>query len=152
MMRAGSMIVELTLALSLLTAIGLVTLKGSLNLMEPRQWIIVQNMTDAYLTYEQAYAERISFEELTDTASPWPVYPAKATTEVEVGKTPGGSPIMAEVTRTRIADENNLSSAGGTGTTATNPSETETWQLQSHLVYKIGSREYVKSRTIIRSQ
>ena len=151
-LQRGSIIVELTVALAILTAIGLITLKGSLNLMEPRQWTVTQNMTDSYVSYEQAYAERVSFEEMTATDSAWPVYPSQTTTEVEVGKLPGGTPLTAMVTRTRIPDPNNLPAAGGTGTVLTNPSETETWQLQSHLVYKIVGKEYVKSRTVIRSQ
>jgi hypothetical protein len=151
------MLVELALSLALLTSIGLVVFQGSLDILAPRQWIIQQNMSDAYLTYEEAYAQRISFEELTSIESPWPVYPQKVTTEVEIGKFPGGRPIMADVTRTRIPDNNNLpdnilANYGGTGTQATNPSEMQTWQVQSHLSYKIGTNEYVKSRTIIRTQ
>ena len=145
------MLVELALALALLTSIGLVVFKGSLDIMAPRQWIIQQNMSDAYLTYEEAYAQRISFEELTSIGSPWPV-DAYISTEVEIGKFPGGRPIMAEVTRTRIPDNNNLTEHGGTGTEATNPTEMQTWQVQSHLSYSIGDKEYVKSRTIIRTQ
>lgn len=146
------MIVEMTLALALLTAVGLITLKGSLDLMAPRQWTIYQNVSDAYISYEQAYAERISFEVMTSTNSPWPVYPSRSTSEVEIGKFPGGTPIMAKVIRTRIPNDNNLPAAGGNGTIASNPSEMETWQLQSHLTYTIGGKEYVKSRTVIRSQ
>ncbi len=145
------MLVELALALGLLTSIGLVVFKGSLDIMAPRQWIIQQNMSDAYLTYEEAYAQRISFEQLTSIESPWPV-DTYISTEVEIGKFPGGRPIMAEVTRTRIPDDNNLPEHGGTGTEATNPTEMQTWQVQSHLSYSIGAKEYVKSRTIIRTQ
>jgi len=146
------MLVELALALGLLTSIGLVVFKGSLDILAPRQWIIQQNMSDAYLTYEEAYAQRISFEQLSGAGSPWPIYPEKLTTEVELGKFPGGRPIMAEITRTRIPDSNNLPEYGGTGTGATHPSEMQTWQVQSHLSYQIGTNEYVKSRTIIRTQ
>ena len=138
--------------MALLSAIGLTVFKGTLDLMAPRQWVIYQNISDAYISYEQAYAERISFEELTDNASPWPIYPATATSEVEMGKFPGGDPITATVIRTRIPDENNMPSAGGTGNSTTNPSEMESWQLQSHVTYIIGGKEYVKSRTIVRSQ
>jgi hypothetical protein len=152
MMRAGSMIVELTLALALLSAIGITVFKSSLDLMAPRQWTIYQNISDAYISYEQAYAERVSFEVMTSGSSPWPVYPSRTTTDVEIGKFPGGAAIMATVIRTKIADANNLPAAGGNGTVETNPSEMETWQLQSHLTYKIGDDEYVKSRTVIRSQ
>ncbi len=146
------MLVELTLALTLLSAIGLTVFKGSLDIMAPRQWVIVQNISDAYITYEVAYAERISFEELTAPSSAWPVFPSKSTIEVEIGKLPGGNPITAKVIRTRIADTNNLPAAGGTGTLTTNPAEMETWQLQSHLTYTISDKAYVKSRTVVRSQ
>jgi hypothetical protein len=152
LLRRGSLIVELALALALLTAIGLVVFKSSLDIMAPRQWVIHQNLSDAYLTYEEAYAQRISFEQLTGANSPWPIYPDNTTAEVEIGKMPGGAPIMATVTRTRIADSNNLPAAGGTGTALSNPSEMQTWQLQSHLSYLIGDDAYVKSRTAIRSQ
>jgi hypothetical protein len=152
MLPAGSMILELTLALGLLSAIGLTVFKGSIDLMAPRQWTIYQNITDAHLTYEEAYAQRISFEEMTASSSPWPIYPASSSIEVEIGKFPGGSPIMATVIRTRVADSNNLPSAGGNGTLETNPSEMESWQLHSHLTYVIGGKEYVKSRTTVRSQ
>lgn len=109
-------------------------------------------MSDAYLTYEEAYAQRISFEQLTAADSPWPTYPDSITTEVEIGKMPGGTPIMANVIRTRVPDSNNLPGFGGSGTTASNPSEMQTWQVQSHLSYSIGENEYVKSRTTIRTQ
>ncbi|MBT8037476.1 MAG: hypothetical protein KJO21_08020 [Verrucomicrobiae bacterium] len=146
------MLVELTLALALLSAIGLTVFKGSLDVMAPRQWVILQNISDAYLTYEEAYAQRISFEELTAVSSDWPIYPSKSTVEVEMGKFPGGTPITGSVIRTRIPDPNNFPAAGGSGTLTTNPAEMETWQLQSHLTYFIGDDEYVKSRTVVRSQ
>jgi len=120
--------------------------------MAPRQWVVHQNVSDAYITYEEAYAARISFEELTHADSPWPVYPAKESVTVEIGKLPGGRSIDGTVVRTRIADPNNLTSAGGTGTTDTNPAEMETWKLESHLTYKIGDQTYVKSRTTVRTQ
>lgn len=152
LVRSGSMIVELALALSLLSAIGLVVFKSSLDIMAPRQWVIHQNLSDAYLTYEEAYAQRISFEELTATDSPWPIYPDNTSTEVEIGKFPGGKPILATVIRTRVPDSNNLPAAGGSGDALSNPSEMQTWQLQSHLSYLIGDNTYVKSRTATRSQ
>ena len=151
-MCRGYMLIELTIALALLTSIGLIVFKGTIDVMSPRQWILHQNLSDAYLTYEEAYAQRISFEELTAVDSPWPEYPQSTTTEVEIGKFPGGKAIMANVIRTRIPDDNNLPEHGGSGTSATNPTEMQTWQVQSHLSYSIGDNEYVKSRTIIRNQ
>jgi len=148
----GSIILELIIALTLLTAIGMIVLKSSIDLMIPRQWTIYQNISDAYMSYEQAYAERIPFETLTANNSPWPQFPSTSTLQVTIGNLPGGTPIPATVIRTRIPDENNLPSAGGTGTLLTNPAEMETWKIQSHLTYFIGKDEYVKSRTVIRSQ
>jgi len=150
--RSGSMLVELTIALALLTSIGLIVFKGNLDIMAPRQWIIHQNISDAYLTYEEAYAQRISFQQLASNDSPWPIYPQTSNTEVEMGKLPGGIAITATVIRTRIPDSNNLPEYGGSGSTLSNPSEMQTWQMQSHLSYKIGENDYVKSRTTIRTQ
>ena len=139
--------------LALLTSIGLVVFKGSLDIMAPRQWIIQQNMSDAYLTYEEAYAQRISFEQLTSMESPWPVYPEKSATEVEIGKFPGGRPIMAEVTRTRIPDSNNLPEHGGTGTECNKPHRNANVAgAVSPFLSVLATKEYVKSRTIIRTQ
>lgn len=146
------MLLELTVALALLTTIGLVVFKGSLDLMAPRQWVLHQNIADAYISYEQALAERVSFDDITSSDSPWPAYPDSTTTEVEIGKMPGGGTLRGTVTRTRRPDSNNLTSAGGTGTTSTNPAEMETWQLQSHLTYRVGDKDYMKSRTVIRTQ
>ncbi len=151
-LHPGSMLVELTIALTLLTSIGLIVFKGNLDIMAPRQWVIHQNMSDAYLTYEEAYAQRISFEQLTGVDSPWPIYPQTDNTEVEMGKLPGGLPITANVIRTRIPDSNNLPEFGGSGSNSSNPSEMQTWQIQSHLSYQIGENDYIKSRTIIRTQ
>jgi hypothetical protein len=139
-------------ALVMLSVVGLIVFKGTINILAPRQWTIVQYISDSYLTFEKAYAERIPFEELTGTGSPWPVYPAKAETTVTMGTLPGGRTLSAKVMRTRIPDSNNLSGFGGTGTTSSNPAEMQVWKLQSHIVYNLSSREYVKSRTIVRSQ
>lgn len=143
------------LALGLLTAIGLFLLKGTLDVMPPRNWIIMQNVTDSYLTYEEAYAKRISFDEFTAAGSAWPLLdPVSPNTGISVviGKAPGGRSITGNVIRIRIPDDTNLVTAGGTGTAATNPAEMETWRLQSHLTYTIGDKNYVKSRTIVRTR
>ncbi|WP_435893835.1 hypothetical protein [Oceaniferula spumae] len=142
----------MTVALALLTAIGMVVFKSTIDLIAPRQWVLHQNISDAYISYEKAYAERVSFETITSNTSPWPVYPDSTSTTVEIGKLPGGNAINATVVRTRIADPNNLSTAGGTGTTTTNPAEMESWRLESHMTYQIGDQTYVKSRTVVRTQ
>lgn len=151
-LRRGFLLVEATISMSILSLLGIVLLKLSLNVLHPRQWTLQQTVSDAYMTYERAYAERIPFNDLVLNNSPWPVHPATISQDVEIGKLPGGRPIMAKVVRTRFADTNNYPIDGGSGTVATNPAAMKVWRVQSVLSYKIGSRDYVKSRTVIRAQ
>lgn len=143
------------MALSLLTVLGLVLLKLSLNILHPRQWALQQAVTDAYMTYERATAERIPFDVLVATGSPWPLSPSTASQAVTVGRLPGpnqGTPIMGTVTRTLIPDPGNYPTAGGSGTAFSNPSAMQVYQVQSVLTYRIGNRTYAKSRTVVRAQ
>ena len=140
------------MGLALLTVVGLVLLKLSLNILHPRQWILQQSVSDAYLTYERAYAERIPFESLLANDSPWPASPATTSTVIEMGKLPGGTPVTGRVVRTRIPDAGNYPIDGGTGTVATNPAGMKVWRAQSVVTYKVGGRSYAKSRTVLRSQ
>jgi hypothetical protein len=150
--RRGMVLVEATLSLSILTVIGLLLLKLSLNILHPRQWVLQQTVTDAYMTYERAFAERIPFETLIANDSPWPAHPTTNTSVVEIGRLPGNRPITGVVTRTRFADTGNYPIDGGSGTVATNPAAMKVWKAQSVLTYQIGSRSYAKSRTVLRSQ
>jgi hypothetical protein len=145
-------LLESMLALSILTMVGLVLLKLSLNILHPRQWTLQQAVSDAYLTYERAYAERIPFEDLLANNSPWPAHPTTNTIVVEIGRLPGNRPITGQITRTRFADPGNYPLDGGTGTLATNPAAMKVWKAQSVLTYQIGGRTYAKSRTVLRSQ
>ena len=140
------------ISLGILTVVGLIMLKLSLNVLAPRQWVLRQTLTDAYLTYERAYAERITFADLLASTSPWPAFPTTNTTSVEIGRLPGNIPVLGTLTRTRIPDTNNYPIDGGTGTTTTNPAAIKIWKAQSVLVYTVGSRTYAKSRTVLRSQ
>lgn len=153
------LLVETMVSLSLLTVLGLVLLKLSLNILHPRQWVLGQTLSDAYLTYERAYAERIPFENLLASNSPWPAFPTTSSTVVEIGRLPDnyavtgtGIPVTGTVTRTRIPDPGNYPLDGGTGTVDTNPAAIKVWKAQSVLTYKIGAVNYVKSRTVLRSQ
>jgi len=152
MLRKGSVLVEAMVALVILSVASIMILKGSMNILAPRQWTLFQNISDAYLTYEKSYAERIPFEEMTATGTPWPLYPANAESTVSMGTLPGGGSVSATLKRTRIADPNNLPAFGGSGTIQSNPAELQVWKLQSHLIYTMRGREYVKSRTIVRTQ
>jgi type II secretory pathway pseudopilin PulG len=150
--RRGMVLLEATIALSIITVIGLVLLKLSINILHPRQWILQQTLSDAYMTYERAFAERIPLEELKGSSSEWPQFPTTFTEQVELGRTPGGNPVYGTVVRTRIPDENNFPTNGGTGNTETNPAALEIWRVQSVLTYQVGERRYAKSRTVIRTQ
>ena len=79
--RRGSVLIEATAALGILSVVALMLLKGTISILAPRQWTLVQNVSDSYLTYEKAYAQRIDFEDLTGATSPWPIYPAKDESE-----------------------------------------------------------------------
>jgi len=150
--KAGNILIEAGLSLGLLTFIGLMLLKMSLNILTPRQWGLQQTVTDAYMTYERALAERIPFEDLLASGSPWPAYSAVSTQSVEFGRLPGNRPISGTITRTRVPSGNNFPIDGGTGTAATNPAAMQVWKVQSIATYTIGNRNYAKSRTILRSQ
>ncbi len=145
-------LIEAMLALSILTVLGLTLLKISLNILQPRQWVLQQTVTDAYMTYERAYAERIPFENLLASNSPWPAYPTTNTSVVQIGRFPGGRAINGTVTRTRFADTGNYPIDGGSGTLSTNPAAMKIWKAQSVLTYQIGGLTYAKSRTVLRSQ
>jgi hypothetical protein len=140
------------MAMSVLSVVGLLLLKLSLNVIHPRQYSLQQVLSDSYLTFERAHAERIPFESLVAVDSPWPAYPAVATEDVEIGKMPGGAPVTGTVIRTRIADAENYPIDGGTGTVNINPAAMKVWRVQSILRFKIADRTYVKSRTLVRAQ
>jgi len=150
----GFALVEATMAMALLSVTGLLLLTLSLNVIQPRQYSLQQILSDSYLTFERAQAERIPFGSLLANDSPWPVSPAVSNETVEIGKLPGGRAVTGVVTRTRTRDANNLAANGGVGvgTLATNPASMEIWRVQSILRYEISGRTYVKSRTVVRAQ
>ncbi len=148
----GFALVEATMALSLLSVVGLLLLKLSLNVIHPRQYALQQVLSDSCLTFERARAERIPFESLLAVDSPWPAFPSVSSQTVEIGKLPGGTPVTGVMHRTRIADTGNFPIDGGTGTVLTNPAAMKIWRVQSILRYQISGRNYVKSRTVVRAQ
>jgi len=138
--------------MAILTILGLVLLKLSLNVLYPRQWALQQTVTDAYMTYERAYAQRIPFDSITSGTSPFPLYPQNTQAVVELGRLPGNVAITGRIYRSRSADPGNLVVDGGTGTAASNPAGMKVWRLQSVLSYQIGGRQYMKTRTVVRTQ
>jgi len=148
----GFALIEATLSLSLLSVVGLLLLKLSLNVIHPRQYTLQQVLSDSYMTFERARAERVPFDNLVADDSPWPAFPDVASETVEIGKMPGGMPVTGTVTRTRFASAENYPIDGGTGTVAVNPAAMKIWRVQSVVNYTIADRTYYKSRTVIRAQ
>jgi hypothetical protein len=152
-MQPAMVLVEATAALALLAVVGLILFTLAMNIITPRQYALQQVLSDAYLTFERAKAERIPFETLnSNDETPWPVFPDVASEDIEIGKLPGGRSVTGTVIRTRIPDDSNYPADGGSGTAQTNPASMEIWKVQSVLRYTISNRTYVKSRTVIRAQ
>ena len=99
----------------MLTVIGLFMLKISLDILAPRQWALQQALSDAHMTYERAYAERLPFDSLLANDSPWPAFPNTASSAVEIGRLPGGVPVTGTIHRTRLPDAENQPVDGGNG-------------------------------------
>lgn len=150
--QRGSALIEVAVSYSVLVIVALITLKASINTAASQAWTVKQAMSDAYLTRETALANRVPFDEINTGSSLWAMKPAVTTSTVELGKLPGGKVVSATLHRTRIPAPNNLASAGGSGNGATNPGKTEGWKLQSILAYNIGDKEYVKTRTTLRTR
>lgn len=136
--------------MALIGVVAMMLLRSSINALSGRYWTIMQNMSDAYMGFEVALAQRVPMDEVVGGSTLWPSNPTRATSTVTVGHLPGGTPVTATLYRTRLPDANNLAAAGGTGTATSNPARMEVWKLQSHLVYTIGNATYRKSRTVVR--
>jgi hypothetical protein len=140
------MIMEVSIAMGLAAVLALILMKASLLALSNNQWTIMQTLTDAYLTRETALSHRIPVATLTGADSPWPDQavddPPHAVQTVSLGKTAGGQVINASLTRFRI----NETSVDDTDTGLS------VWRLHSVLTYKIGGKEYVKSRATLRMQ
>lgn len=156
---------ELTFATALLLFVSLWALRTNLQTIRPRNWAMIQAITDAYMTEHLAYAEAIEYEKLLGpdpnlalgiddpSVSYWPAYPANHTRDVTVGTLPSGLVVTGTLIQTRQPDINNISSSSETtGTPLTNPAQVESWLVQSHLTYTIAGREYVKSRNTVRTR
>ena len=167
------MLVELSLAVLLLLFIALWAFRTNIQTIAPRNWAMVQTLTDAYMTGPLAEAESVDFNTLVDpdpAVTNWPTFPQSNTTNnIVIGVLPldldldgttdvdtNGNNVVRTITgtlvRTKRASPNNLPAAGGTGTNLTNPAQVESWLVESHLTYTIGGRDYVKTRTTVRTR
>ena len=125
------MLVELSLAIVLLLFISLWAFRTNIQTVRPRNWAMVQTITDAYMTGPLARAESVDFNELLDDANTdWPTYPASNSTNVLIGTLPldrdddgfsdvdasgnlVGRDITGTLVQTKVPADNNLNPANG---------------------------------------
>ncbi|HEY1084842.1 MAG TPA: hypothetical protein VGE29_21440 [Prosthecobacter sp.] len=142
--RRGSLLLEASVALGLVTALALLLMRGSLLAITGNQWAVMQTLTDACLSREAALAARLPFEDISADTSLWPVSAGTdsiAPQPVELGKMAGGRPVAGSLRRFRTAEPVTTADTG-----------LAVWRLHSVLTYKIGEDDYVKTRSILRTR
>ncbi len=139
----GSLLIEVSAALALTCALALIIMRASLLAISGNQWTIMQTLTDAYLSRESALSNRLPFADLTATQFAWPDIAVDPVPELTVtlGRIAGGQEMQGTLRRFRTAEV-----ASNTETPLT------VWRLHSLLSYRVGSQEYLKSRSTLRLQ
>jgi hypothetical protein len=135
--EAGVSLVELSVALFLLTAVAVFGFQTMISGWMLQNSSIMQSMTDAYAGIETAYAQRWTFANIPASGR-WPIYPASASSVVTVGKTPKG-PVNATVVRTSHQYTDPLTLA-------------QSYMLESYVVYKDELRQYCKVSKVYRTE
>ncbi len=141
----GSLLIEVSVALALTSMLALLIMRASLLSISGNQWTIMQTLTDAYLSRESALANRLPFADFTSSESTWPdladdKVPLPEQT-VMLGRVAGGQEVKGTLKRFRTAEIASNAEAPLT-----------VWRLHSILSYRVGSQEYVKSRSTLRLQ
>ncbi|MCF7785991.1 MAG: hypothetical protein K9N47_07710 [Prosthecobacter sp.] len=139
----GSLLIEVSVTLALTSALALLIMRASLLAISGNQWTIMQTLTDAYLSRESALSNRLPYADLTSVQSAWPnldTDPAKEQT-VTLGRVAGGQVVQGTLKRFRTSEVASNLEAPLT-----------VWRVYSILSYRIGSQEYVKSRSTLRLQ
>ncbi len=139
----GSLLIEVSMALALTSALALVIMRASLLSISGNQWTIMQTLTDAYLSRESALSNRLPFADLTSAESTWPELADDPLPEqtVTLGRVAGGHAVHGTLKRFRTSEVASNAEAPLT-----------VWRLHSILSYRIGSQEYMKSRSTLRLQ
>jgi hypothetical protein len=135
--QVGVSLVELSVALFLLTAVAVFGFQTMMSGWMLQNSSIMQSMTDAYAGIETAYAQRWTFANIP-TSGRWPVYPASTSAVVTIGKTPKG-PVNATVVRTSHQYTDPLTLA-------------QSYMLESYVVYKDELRQYCKVSKVYRTE
>ncbi|MFC5051631.1 hypothetical protein ACFPK9_13580 [Rubritalea spongiae] len=162
--RKGSFLIEASVSLFILVAIAIVLANASLNILQPRSWVMKQNLADAYLSKEVAAANKMDFDSIAAGTSLWGNGGLTNAQAVTLGQLPSfvsggaGRAYGGEVRRERITLQGNIRAAAGLfdpnagGRLALNRMGIRAYQLVSHVTYEIDGRTFVKSRTIVRSE
>jgi hypothetical protein len=135
--EAGVSLVELSVALFLLTTVAVFGFQTMISGWMLQNSSIMQSMTDAYAGIETAYAQRWTFADIP-TSGRWPAYPASSSAVVTIGRTPKG-PVNASVVRTSRQSTDALTGA-------------QSYMLESYVVYGDELRNYCKVSKVYRSQ
>jgi len=135
--EAGSTLVELSVTLFLITAIGAMTMQTMTASWLMQNWTIAQSMTDAYAAIETANAQRWVFNEIPISGR-WPHYPATVQLQVTIGSTPRGT-VNATVYRTCMWSQDPTTLI-------------QTYILESFVVYQDGRRNYCKLSKVVRTE
>jgi hypothetical protein len=170
--RKGTFLVEASISLFILVAIAIVLADASLNILQPRSWVMRQNLVDAYLSQEVAEANRVDFGSIgNSTFDGWgtaDAFNAAATLTdartVTLGLLPGftagtgnGRVYEGQVRRQltelqgAVATPDFRSNTDG-GAVSLADLGIQAYKLQSHVSYVIDGQTYIKSRTVIRSE
>lgn len=141
---SGSLLLEASVALGLVTTLALLLMRGSLLAITGNQWAVMQTLTDACLTRETALATRLPFADITAEGSLWAVPVSLgevAGQPVTLGRLAGGQAVGGTLRRFRTAEPVNGTETGMSA-----------WRLHSVLTYKIGENDYVKTRSTLRTR
>jgi hypothetical protein len=155
--EAGSTLVELSVTLFLIMAIGAMTLQTMTSSWLMQKWTVAQSMTDAYAAIETANAQRWVFSEIPTGNPPrWPQFPQFATVPVTIGYTPNGA-VNATVYRTCVpSNPSNVNGENQVNLNSTDPNAAPTvlttYILESYVVYQDGQRTYCKLSKVIRTE
>lgn len=140
-LRSGSLLIEVSVALGLLIALGTILLHYIFTILQASNWISTQALSEAALSYEVAFMEKIPIEETLSSNSPFPNRPNHALTTTTIGTLRNGVPVEGQVRRLRIPILSDSSEF-----------QLERWRLFTSLEYTINDVQYFKTRSVVRTR
>ncbi|MGJ8673209.1 hypothetical protein [Rubritalea sp.] len=164
--RKGSFLVEASVSLFILVSIAIVLVNASFNILQPRSWVMKQNLADAYLSQEVAAANNVAFANIEAGTSAWGGGALSAPAVQALGLLPGfslgtgnGRAYNGQIMRQRTTLQGTQLAAGllfrptnSGGALTTAQMGIRAYQLESHVSYVINGKTFIKSRTVVRSE